>query len=59
MSSDQVLKPVVGLEMVIKKDFRDRYLENSEENILTVCGYFSDSSDFIGYAGNLGGFKSR
>lgn len=47
MDSNQVLKPVVeelGLQMVVKKSFWNRCLENAKENILTACGRYSNSS---------------
>lgn len=53
MDSNQVLKPVVedlGLQMVVKKSFWNRYLENAKENILTACGRYSNSSGNFGFS---------
>ena len=53
MSSNQVLKPVVGdlgLQMVTKKNFWKRCLENAKENILTTCGRYSNSSESFGFS---------
>ena len=53
MRSDQVLKPVVenlGLQMVVNKNVWNRCLENTKENILTNCGYFSDSSENFSFS---------
>ena len=53
MGSDQVLKPVIenlGLQMVVKKNFWSRCLENAKENILTAYGHFSDSSEGFSFS---------
>lgn len=53
MSSNQVLKPVVrdlGLQMVTKKTFWKRCLENAKENILITSGCYSNSSESFGFS---------